>query len=73
MVLVVEPGIAEVSIDGYRLSQSKNLSYEMGLLVGRHRVEARAEGYEVYQKEVDIAAAQRVFLLIKLSPKGEMM
>lgn len=69
LVVHVDPLTAAVFVDGYRLTQQVDLSYEVGLLIGRHRVEARAEGYEVYEREIDIPTGQRVILPIKLNRK----
>ena len=68
LMLLVEPVQAEVLVDGYPLQRHPDLSYEVGLLQGEHRVEVSAEGYEPYQRTVDIQGGERISLTIRLKP-----
>jgi hypothetical protein len=66
LVLLADPVSAEVSVDGLRLTQRSDLSYEVGLLVGKHNVSVKADGFEPYEKTVEIPGGQQVYLTIRL-------
>jgi hypothetical protein len=66
LLIQVEPHDAEVLVDGYPLGQRADLTYEVGLLVGVHRVEARKEGFKPYAAEIEIQAAVRTLVTITL-------
>ena len=66
LILRVEPSEAEVSVDGLRLARREDDSYQIGVLVGAHRVSIRAEGYEPYDGVVDVAAGQGINLTVTL-------
>ncbi len=68
LILMVDPVSAEVFVDGLRLTQRSDLSYEVGLLVGEHAVTVSAEGYEPYDETIDIPGGQHVVRTIRLSP-----
>lgn len=68
LILLVDPVSAEVSVDGLRLTQLSDLSYAVGLLVGKHKVLIRAEGYESYEEAVNIPGGQHILRTIRLSP-----
>jgi hypothetical protein len=69
LYVMVDPVDAEVSVDGLRLRQNNDLSYEVGLLVGQHTLTVRAEGYDPYEEAVDVPGGQHVFRTVRLSPK----
>lgn len=69
LLVMVDPVDAEVFVDGLRLRQNNDLSYEVGLLVGKHTLMVRAEGYDSYEEAVDVPGGQHVFRTIRLSPK----
>lgn len=68
LILLVDPVSAAVSVDGLRLTQRSDLSYEVGLLVGKHKVLVQAEGYESYEEAVNIPGGQHILRTIRLSP-----
>ena len=68
--IVVQPFDAKVSVDGYQLTQKADLTYEIGLLTGVHKVEVKREGYKPYSIEVVVEAGKIVPLAIELK-KGE--
>lgn len=68
LIVLVDPVSAEVSVDGLRLTQRSDLSYEVGLLVGKHKVTVQAEGFQSYEEAVDIPGGQHIFRTIRLSP-----
>lgn len=69
LIILVDPVDAEVLVDGLRLSQNNDLSYEVGLLVGTHMLTVRADGYDPYEEAVEIPGGQHVFRTIRLTPK----
>lgn len=64
--LLVDPVDAKVFVDGLRLQQRSDLSYEVGLLVGEHTVRVQAEGYEPYERTVKIQPARQLYMTIRL-------
>lgn len=68
LALLVDPVSAEVFVDGHRLTQHPDLSYEVGLLVGSHTVSVKKPGYEPFEQAVEITANQRVMLTVRLRP-----
>jgi len=68
--IVVEPFDAEVFVDGYKLNQKTDLTYEIGLLTGIHRVEVKKEGYKPYSIEVVVEPGKMIPLAIELK-KGK--
>lgn len=68
--IVVQPFDANVFVDGYQLKQREDLTYEIGLLTGVHKVEAKKEGYKPYSIEVVVEAGRVIPLAIELK-KGK--
>lgn len=68
LALIIDPVSAEVFVDGHRLTQHADLSYEVGLLVGSHTVSVKKDGYEPFEQAVEIPPNQRVMLTIRLQP-----
>ena len=64
----VEPPDAEVLLDGrrMRLDPASGISEKVGILTGKHRVEARKTGFKPYVGEVEIRQANEIRLDIKL-------
>lgn len=64
----VEPKDAEILVDGSPVAAEKasGLSNSLGLLVGRHHVEVRKDGYETYQADLPIQQAREVLLQVTL-------
>jgi hypothetical protein len=67
LIVLVDPVDAEVWVDGLRLGQNNDLSYEVGLLVGTHTLTVRAEGYDPHEEEIDIRGGRHVFRTVRLS------
>lgn len=68
--IVVQPLDAQVFVDGYQLTKQDDLTYEIGLLTGIHKVEVRREGYKTQSIEVLVEAGRTVPLAIELK-KGK--
>ena len=64
--VTVKPAKAKVLVDGYSLKPSEDLSYKIGLLTGKHRVEVQAEGFTPYVEEVEIQQGEKKVLSIEL-------
>ena len=64
----VEPADAEVLVDGrpVSLDRASGISEKMGMLTGKHKVEARKTGFKPYVGEVEVRQASEVRLDIKL-------
>jgi hypothetical protein len=64
----VEPRDAEILVDGSPVPVEKisGMSNSLGLLVGRHHVQVRKDGYETYHTELPIPQANEVLLQILL-------
>jgi hypothetical protein len=69
LMILVDPVSAEVYVDGLLLKQLADLSYEVGLLEGRHEIEVRAKGFESYREEVEIPGGRRIFLTVRLDKR----
>lgn len=69
LIILVDPVDAEVWVDGLRLGQNNDLSYEVGLLVGTHTLTVRAEGYDPHEEAIDIHGGRHVFRTVRLSPQ----
>ncbi|MEO5656655.1 MAG: PEGA domain-containing protein [Nitrospiria bacterium] len=69
---MVDPVDAEVLVDGLRLSQNNDLSYEVGLLVGTHTLTVRAEGYDPHEEAIDVPGGRHVARTVRLTPRNEM-
>jgi hypothetical protein len=66
MLILVNPVDAEVYVDGVRLQQQSDLSYEVGLLAGPHQVDVKKDGYKAYSRRVDIVPGGGMYLPIAL-------
>jgi hypothetical protein len=66
VLLLVNPVDAEVYVDGVRLQQQADLSYEIGLLAGPHRVEVKKDGYKTYSQHLEIVPGSSLYLPIGL-------
>lgn len=69
IMFLVDPVQAEAFVNGYRLSRHADLSYEISLLRGEHHLEVRAEGYEPYQRTIEIRGGEQISLIIYLEPE----
>lgn len=63
----VEPKDAEVFLDGNKMDLAENNSYEEGVLVGKHRIEVKKEGYLDHLEFVEVQAAVKQRLKIRLN------
>ncbi len=66
VLILVNPVDAEVYVDGVRLQQQADLSYEIGLLAGPHRVDVKKDGHKPYSQRLDIVAGSGLYLPIAL-------
>jgi hypothetical protein len=62
----VEPPEAAVFIDGHKLEPREDNTYEEGVLTGRHKVEAKKQGYRDYLRFIDIHPGTKENLTINL-------
>ena len=62
----VEPPEAAVFIDGHKLEPREDNTYEEGVLAGRHKVEAKKEGYRDYMRFIDVHPGAKENLTINL-------
>jgi hypothetical protein len=66
VLILVNPVDAEVYVDGVRLRQQDDLSYEVGLLAGPHHVDVKKDGYKPFSRKVDIVPGSGMYLPIAL-------
>jgi hypothetical protein len=66
VLMLVEPMQAEVTVNGYSLQRHPDLSYQVSLLQGEHRLEVTAEGYLPFQRSVLIQGGEQLRLTIRL-------
>jgi hypothetical protein len=71
LLIQVEPFDAHVFVDGYELKQREGRTFEIGLLVGIHRVEVRKDGFKPYSAEIEIQPAVRTLLTVTLDEEQE--
>ena len=62
----VEPPEAAVFIDGHKLEPGEGNTYEEGVLAGRHKVEAKKQGYRDYLRFIDVYPGAKENLTINL-------
>ena len=67
----VQPGDAEVFIDGERWEASNGERMLVQLTDGSHRIEVRKAGYRTYTTTVRSAAARRCSVNVSLSPNDQ--
>jgi len=63
---VAQPLDATVSVDGFQLKRKDDLTCEIGLLTGIHKVEVKREGYESHSIDVLVEAGKSIPLTIEL-------
>jgi hypothetical protein len=69
LVLQVQPGGADVTIDGEQWSASENTRLVVQVSAGRHRVEIRKSGYRAFSTEVEVRGGATTPLNVSLSPE----
>lgn len=69
LIVTTQPTDATVLVDGYPLSRTEANTYEVGLLIGIHRLEVRAPGYATYRQDVDVETGKQHRLNIALQPQ----
>ena len=62
---------AKVLVNGYELQRHPDLSYEVGLLEGEHKIEVVSEGYLPHKRTVRIRGGERLRLTIRLEQGNE--
>ena len=70
ITVTIQPLDAKVFVDGYQLKSKEDLTYEIGLLTGIHKVDVTKEGYKPYSIEVLVEAGRTIPLAIELK-KGK--
>ena len=63
---MVQPLDADVFVDGFQLKRKNDLTYEIGLLTGIHKVEVKREGYKLQSIDVLVEAGKSIPLTIEL-------
>lgn len=63
---MAQPFDARVFVDGFELQRKDDLTYEIGLLTGIHKVEVKREGYEPHSIDVLVEAGKSIPLTIEL-------
>lgn len=66
LLILTNPIDAEVYVNGVRLQQQPNLSYEVGLLSGPHQVDIRKEGFKPFSYRVEIPPGGGIVLPVEL-------
>ncbi len=66
VMLLVDPLHAEAFVNGHPLPRHPDLSYEAGLLKGEYIIMVSAEGYETYNRTVEIRGGEMIRLTIRL-------
>ncbi|MEK6692473.1 MAG: hypothetical protein AABY44_03495 [Nitrospirota bacterium] len=61
-----QPEIADIEIDGLPAGKTGDKPFEMGILIGKHKVSIKKDGKEVFSAEIDIERNKEVFLKIDL-------
>ena len=66
ITIVAQPLDARVFVDGFQLKRKDDLTCEIGLLTGIHKVEVKREGYEPHAIDVLVEAGKSIPLTIEL-------
>jgi hypothetical protein len=66
ITIVAQPLDARVFVDGFQLKRKDDLTCEIGLLTGIHKVEIKREGYESHSRDVLVEAGKSIPLTIEL-------
>jgi hypothetical protein len=66
ILIEVQPQEAAVFIDGHKLEPKGDSTYEEGVLAGRHKVEAKKQGYRDYMRFIDVHPGAKENLTINL-------
>jgi len=66
ITIVAQPLDARVFVDGFQLKRKDDLTCEIGLLTGIHKVEVKREGYEPHSIDVLVEAGQSIPITIEL-------
>ncbi len=69
LIVTAHPADAAVLVDGRLLARGADDTYQIGLLVGQHRVEVRAAGFAAYRQDVDIRVGNHHRLNVVLEPQ----
>ena len=66
IIIVAQPLDARVFVDGFQLKRKDDLTCEIGLLIGVHKVDVKREGYEPHSIDVLVEAGKSIPLTIEL-------
>lgn len=69
LIMQTHPPEAAVLVDGHPVAKGGDDTYQIGLLVGPHRVQVFADGYSTYEREIAIEMGHHHRLHITLEPK----
>lgn len=69
VLIRVEPIDAEVYMDGMRLNQMPDLSYQIALFAGKHNLSVMKKGYKDYSGEIIVPAGGGVVVPVVLEKK----
>ena len=63
---MAQPLDARIFVDGFQLKRKDDLTCEIGLLIGVHKVDVKREGYEPHSIDVLVEAGKSIPLTIEL-------
>lgn len=66
LIVKVEPGDSTVYVDGYQLVAAQSNTYEIGLLIGKHRLEVRRQNYTEYVNDFEVETNKAVLVTVSL-------
>lgn len=66
LFIKIQPEDADVMVDGFQLKPLADNTYEIGLLVGPHKVEARKQNYGNYSGVVEVRRNEGLLVTISL-------
>ena len=66
ITIVAQPLDARIFVDGFQLKRKDDLTCEIGLLTGIHKVDVKREGYEPHSIDVLVEAGKSIPLTIEL-------
>ncbi len=69
LIVTARPADAMVFVDGHPLAREADNTFQIGVLVGAHRLEVRAPGYTTHQQDVDVRVGNHHRLDVVLKPE----
>jgi hypothetical protein len=71
ITIVAQPLDARVYVDGFQLKRKDDLTCEIGLLTGIHKIEVKREGYKPQTIDVLVEAGKSIPLTIELEKTNQ--